>query len=211
MIKYKPLAYIKDINKLPLRIRSLKRGRWAFFKTRLLKETTKKFSSPVYDSVETIVLPGFWNKLSKTYKSNILLRHKYSYVFSTKMKRPANKNRLSSLDTYYLPYYSPKFLLALLSFTVRENQSKFFFIKRSIFVNNLILRDPSILLNKGDVVCLKDKVDIKKNYSKFSFFFNYVSTVEVDAYSQQFILVKSLDEMSEEDFVNLNFENFNYF
>lgn len=212
MKKYKALTKIKDINKLPYRIADFKGSKWNFLKKRLIKEARRKRRRfyKIKNTAEVFKLPGFWNKLSKTYKSKLLLKQKYAFVFETKMNQSFEKNKLVYLSQQFLPYYSPKYLLTLVFFAARKKESKYFLIRKNIFLNDSMLRHPETQLKRGDIINLKDSIDIKTNIKKYTPFLHYLSNVEVDAYSQQIAVLKNLEELSEEDIVNLNFENLNY-
>ncbi len=211
VLKYKQLNKIKDITRIPQRVSKFKRPKWNKLKSILNSKVSKGLSSSIYSSTDTIVTASFWNKLSKSYKEKLYSKRKYFYVFGTKLNDNATKNKLNYLSFSAFPFYSPLFLLSLYGFTASKRHSKYYFLKGQISLNNSNLKNGNLVLKAGDMLLLKETINLSINYDKYNFFPLNMTYVEMDPYSQQTILLKNVSQIGEEDIESVNFENIKFF
>jgi hypothetical protein len=212
--KYKIYNKVDPVSKFPIRILKFKRPKWHKLQDMLLN--TKNLGSELIDI--TAIKNDFkvWNKVRRSYKERLKNYSFLSAIFDNSIRVKKLKTKFSIkvrknilLTYFYKNYYKTCNLLWFANFFASSFESRQKVASRSIFVNDQLAAVNS-LLDKGDIISVVDdtiKIDkILKKYSPTNIFLTHI---EVDYYSQNIILVKDFNNLSEEDFFLLSSDYIN--
>ena len=212
--KYKIYNKVDLVAKFPIRILKFKRPKWHKLQDMLLNR--KNLGSELIDI--TAIKSDFkvWNKVKRAYKDRLKSYSFLSAVFDNsikvkKLKAQSNiKLRKSMfLSYFYENYYKTCSLLWLSNFFASSFESRQKIASRSIFVNNK-LASPNSILNGGDVISVVDNtIKIDKVIKKYNPTISMLTHVEIDYYSQNVVLIKDINNLSEEDFFLLSLDYVN--
>lgn len=203
--KYKTYPRIDVGSKFPKRLLNLKRPKWNQLKNNLKLRLNDEENLNLIDS-DVILGDTFgWNRVSRTYKSRLEF---YSSLFaqfdqSVKIRRLKSYKTLSRFDKYVKHlaegYFKTTTLLWATSFFKTSFEAKQQIDFLNLVVDNKIAHSNK-LLTAGSVVSIKnDDFNLLKNLNKYSENTQIFSFVEVDYYSQELVLLKDVNTLSEDD------------
>jgi len=213
---YKQLKYI-PIDNLPSRILKFKRPCWkivqklntkALIKTRTVRKKVFSNNTTFLNSVKK------WYQLNKKFSVNLLLKRQYYQQFGFALGLKFFKKYIflknskisKSLVSYFLikPKFRLDILLYFLNFFSSISMAQQEIIKKKISVNNTVVF-PNYFLKKGDVITFDRKfinsVQINVKKKVFSF-------LEIDYYTKTIVIIKSLDELTENDICTMDTKYF---
>jgi ribosomal protein S4 len=156
-----------------------------------------------------------WERLQLLYKeslnlkTSIILSHDQAFnlKFYKKNFTKSYKNSIEIISQNLVkPFFSLRLLLYILRFAESSYLSKQMLSCGKVWVNSK-KNFADKILNKGDVILVKDFKGINKINTALTF--NY-SFIEVDYYSGVFTILKSLDEFSFNDLSTLLKENIDF-
>ncbi len=212
--KYKIYNKVDLVSKFPVRILKFKRPKWRRLQELLINQTN--LGSDLIDI--TAVKNDFkvWGKVSRAYKEKLKSYSFLSAIFDNSIKlknlkaQSDIKIRKKAYQRYLFEnYYKVCSLLWFANFFASSFESRQKIASRSILVNNKIAT-PNSLLKNGDIVSVLDNtIDINKTIKKYNPTLSYLTHVEVDYYSQNSVLIKDIQDLSEEDFFLLTLDYVN--
>jgi hypothetical protein len=146
-----------------------------------------------------------WNRISRTYKSRLEF---YSSLFaqfdqSIKIKRLKSYKTLGRFDNYVKHFAEGYFKTTALLWASYFFKSTYE-AKQSVDFSNVVINNglgtSNEMLLSGSVVSVLDKnFELKKNIMKYSENTQMLSFIEVDYYSQELVLIKDVNNISEDD------------
>jgi hypothetical protein len=154
-----------------------------------------------------------WSRSKKFYRDRLKVRclistifggfikkSKFNFLLGFRYKRDIYLNRL------YKNYYKICILLWLSNLCSSPFQAKESLNLGSVLLNGLKVYSDKNLI-KGDVLMLEDKrIFLKSNLFKFTKSCSFLSFLEIDYYSQNIVLIKSLEDLSINDFILISKE-----
>jgi ribosomal protein S4 len=214
--------------KFPLRILKFKNTKWKKVQKILLFKIKKKFKSnkPKKFKSNLSVKVDFkiWEKVKSFYQNG---RKVTNSIFNTLDKSLANsnlkKNLLNSkfsfeiLDIYRQTLLKPEFKLSILLWKLNFFSSSFqasqAISEKKIYINGIPVKTNFSLL-KGDIIHLRAEIykknnDVRKSKIFFSPSDTILSFVELDYYSNAVVIVKNLEELSDQDLYFIKQEFYN--
>jgi ribosomal protein S4 len=213
---YKQLKYT-PIDNLPSRILKFKRPCWKIVQklnTKLLVNTRTARKKVFSNNTAFLNSVKKWYQLDKKFSINLLLKRQYYQQFNftlglnffKKYIFLKNSKISKSLITYFLikPKFRLDILLHFLNFFSSISMAQQEIIKKNIYVNNTSVF-PNFFLKKGDIITFDTKfinnVQIHVKKTIFSF-------LEVDYYTKTIVIIKSLEELTENDISTMNTKYF---
>lgn len=203
--KYKAYSRLDVGSKFPKRLLNLKRPKWGPMKEDLKVMLMDEDNFNLVDS-DVIVGETFgWNRISRTYKSRLEF---YSSLFaqfdqSLKIKRLKSYRTLSRFDNYVKHfaegYFKTTTLLWASYFFKSTYEAKQSIDFSKVIINNGLGKSNELLRSGSVVSVLDENFDLKKNIMKYSENTQILSFLEVDYYSQDLILIKDKESISEDD------------
>jgi ribosomal protein S4 len=202
--KYKSWSKVVSSGFFPLRVLKFKKTKWKKTKKNLLRiKNTNLF----LDHTIKVLKTKSWDRIKSYYKNelrfNLSLKQRYD------CKLPNQKQYLNQklffVQNYLKIEYRLDFLLYTLNFFSSLYEARQYIKNGCILINARVNVSECTLLQKGDVVSVLKKnaylpLIIKKEL-KFSF-------LEIDYYTQTFVIIKSLNNISLQDIIyNFNEKN----
>lgn len=203
--KYKIYSRVQVNSKFPKRLLNLKRPKWNSLKKKLKFVLARKENFKIINPNMILGRTFGWKRLRKTYKSRLEF---YSSLFarfdqSLKIRRLKSYKTLIRFDNYVKHLAEGYFKVTVLLWSTHFFKSSFE-AKQQIDFLNIFLNNEKIQSNKlltaGSVVSIvNDKFVFLENLNKYSDNNQILSFVEIDYYSQNLVLLKSVDEVSDND------------
>ena len=203
--KYKIYNKVDLVSKFPVRLLKFKRPKWHRLQELLLNQNN--LGSELIDITAIKTDFKVWNKVRRAYKERLKSYSFFAAIFDNAIKVKKLKSisdikirKKMYLKYFYENYYKTCSLLWFANFFASSFQSRQKIASRSIFVNDEIAA-PNSILEKGDIVSIVDNlINIDNNIKKYNSTLSVLSHVEIDYYSQNVIIVKDINDLSEEDF-----------
>jgi hypothetical protein len=196
--KYKTWSQINTSNFFPLRILKFKKTKWKKIKKILLR--TKNSCLFLEHSIQ--VLPTkTWDRIKNYYKTELgfklNLKKRYDCkLLSNKKILPHEKSYI--INNFIKTEYRLDLLLYSLNFFASIYQARQSIKNGLVLINNKPSLSENTVLIKGDIVCLLgDKNNLPQMIKKelrFSF-------LEIDYYTQTFIILKNLNAINFQDII----------
>jgi ribosomal protein S4 len=223
---------IQIFEKFPLRILRFKNTKWKKVQKILLSKFSKivkkkpRSSKPKKFKSNLLVKLDFkmWEKVKSFYQNG---RKLTNLIFNTNDKSFANsilkktllnsKSSCEILSVYRQALLKPEFKLSTLLWKLNLFSSSFqasqAISEKKIYINNVPVKINFLLL-KGDVIHLKAEnykknIDVRKANICFSLSDVVFSFVEIDYYSNVIVVVKSLEDLSDQDLLFVKQEFYN--
>lgn len=203
--KYKTYSRIDVSPKFPKRLLNLKRPKW-----NPLKEDLKVILADQenFNLIDSDVLLGEtfgWDRVSRTYKSRLEFYASLSTRFdqSVKIRRLKSYRVASRFDNYVKHlaegYFKTTTLLWSTYFFKSTFEAKQHIDRLGITLNGVKLKSNEFL-SSGDVLSISDNsLKLVNNLNKYSDNDQILSFVELDYYSQSLVVLKDIQNLSEED------------
>ncbi len=208
--KYKQYSKNKELSaNIPSRILRFNRPKWKFFQKKLdqLNKPTNLFVNPLVRKASD----KYWEKSTDYFKDGIQLKRHLmnSYDASVKIsffkKKIKKRNQVKSLLLKFLvkPVYRVDVLLSRLHLFYSTYQTRQFIKYGIILVNNKKI-DINYILKKGDIISFNSKkihkhLEFKSICSKFLNNNSVYSFVEMDLYTNNLIILKDINELTQGD------------
>lgn len=199
--KYK--RWIKIINKnYPTRILKFKKSKWVRYKALVLK-LKPKFTFYKLSNVNINIKN--WERINQTFKNSLLLKISCTEKFGQALKSNTTLKKYSTnIDLLYNLFIKNHYRLDIIIWRLNLSQSVFEsrdLIKRGLVtVNERPIKVFNLCLNKGDIINIDNlKTNSIYNYKKDII----LPFVEVDLYSNNFIITKGSYELSNPDIMCL--------
>jgi len=211
---YKQLKYI-PIDNLPSRIEKFKRPCWKIVQKLNSKVLTRAKKKKIFSN-NTIFLNSVkkWYQLNKKFSTNLLLKRQYyqqfNYALGLKFFKKyiflKNSKVSKSLVAYFLikPKFRLDILLYFLNFFTSISMAQQEVIKKNVYVNNTLVSS-NYFVKKGDIITFDVKFinSIKINAKQ-----NVLSFLEIDYYTKTIVIIKNLEELTENDICTMNTKYF---
>jgi ribosomal protein S4 len=193
-----------NLKKLPLKVLSFHRPKWIKLK-KLFSVFTRK---PRLLNLQ-IIKNSFkvWGRVKKHHKLLVSSRKSLSCIFdgAVRLNKIFSKKKISKLkiiDCFLKLYFRVDILLNLLNLFSTSYQAREFINNNNVLVNKKFVRS-NYFLRRGDLV------EFNKMYLKTTSFKNIVKRfsecvrinnfLEVDYYSESFIVIKDFDSFDKDD------------
>ena len=196
--KYKVWSQISTNNFFPLRILKFKKTKWKKVKKILLR--TKNRCLFLEHSIQ-VLSTRTWDRIKNYHKTELRfklnLQKRYDCKLLSKKKAIFDKKSYI-IDNFIKTEYRLDLLLYNLNFFASIYQARQSIKNGLVLINNKPFLSENTVLVKGDIVCLLDDKNnlpqmIKKEL-RFSF-------LEIDYYTQTFIILKNLNNINYQDIV----------
>ena len=208
--KYKQYSKNKELSvNIPSRISKFNRPKWKFFQKKL-----EQLNKPLSYFVNPLVRKAsdrYWEKSTDYFKDGIQVKRYLvnSYDASTKTsffrKKLEKKKSVKSLLLNFLikPIYRVDMLLSRLHLFYSPYQTRQF-IKYGIILVNDKKVDTNYILKKGDVISFDSKKiqkhlkfkEISNNFLNNSAVYSFI---ELDLYTNNFVILKDINELTQAD------------
>jgi len=204
----KPNNFIVDF---PERITRFKRSKWKFLQKKLLKTSTKKIHR---ETSFTLKAPlHSWDKIKTAYKTGLTFKTAITSSFdnsitSTFLKKAlVNRTTKSTKDllikSLIKPYFRIDILLTSLELFKTSFQARQFINDGNVLLNFKKIKS-NVFVKQGDVISFNTTRSdsflylptFLQNTTKFTKFYSFV---EYDLYTKTIVIVKALNELTEED------------
>ena len=201
------------LKKFPLKLLKFKRPKWNIFKKKNLKgfKLKKKIINETQNFFKIKKNFKFWLK-KKIYKQDAKLTKKItSCLFNNSIKFKNIKKRIKKNKERILfnnnclvrPFYRIDTLLYQLYICKSYYQAKQLVYSKKVFLNNQLLMSPKKFLKCGDIITFKNLdfslFNIKKISNKYSKSNEILSFIELDPYTNSFIIIKNFKSLSMKD------------
>lgn len=203
--KYKTYSRINISSKFPKRLLNLKRPKWNSLKKKIKFILLRRTNYKLVNSDLVLGKTFGWKRLRRTYKSRLEFYSSLSARFdqSFKIRRLKSYKTLVRFDNYVKHLAEGYFKVTVLLWSTYFFKSSFE-AKQQIDFSNIILNNEKAqsnkLLTSGSVVSvINDKFKLRDNLNKYSNNNQIFSFIEVDYYSQSLVLLKNVNEISEND------------
>ncbi len=203
--KYKTYSRIDISPKFPKRLLNLKRPKWNSLKDDLKVILADQENFNLIDSDVLLGETFGWDRVSRTYKSRLEFYASLSTRFdqSVKIRRLKSYKIVSRFDNYVKHlaegYFKVTALLWATYFFKSTFEAKQHIDGLNITLNGTKLRSNEFL-SSGDVLSVLDsKFKLVNNLNKYSDNNQILSFVELDYYSQSAVVLKDIQNLSEED------------
>lgn len=210
--KYKKYSNLRELSPyIPARISRFQRPKWKFFQKKLesVQKVQEYFVNPTVKKASS----KYWEKSTDYFKEEIMLRRFLLNSFDSAIKlsnlkkkvKPSSSKTTKSLLLNYLikPLFRIDILLSRLHFFSSSYQARQFISNGLVKINGKKVK-PNFSLKKGDIVTLN--LLTFQNNLKFSTIFSrflnnnlFYSFVEVDHYTKTLVILKNLDEITDDD------------
>lgn len=182
----------------PLRILKFKKTKWKKIKKVLLKARSKCFFS---DHAVQVVPTKTWDRIKNYYKTqlrfNLSLKKRYDCNLQGGKKGISNEKSYI-INNFIRNEYRLDVLLYTLNFFTSIYQARQSIKNGLVLINNKPSMSENVALIQGDIICLlRDKHNLPqttKKELKFSF-------LEIDYYTQTFIILKNLNTINYQDII----------
>lgn len=196
--KYKVWSQISTNNFFPLRILKFKKTKWKKVKKILLR--TKNRCLFLEHSIQ-VLSTRTWDRIKNYHKTELRfklnLQKRYDCKLLSKKKAILDKKSYI-IDNFIKTEYRLDLLLYNLNFFASIYQARQSIKNGLVLINNKPFLSENTVLAKGDIVCLLgDKNNLPQMIKKelrFSF-------LEIDYYTQTFIILKNLNNINYQDIV----------
>lgn len=204
----KPNNFIVDF---PERITRFKRSKWKFLQKKLLKTATKKIHR---ETSLTLKAPlHSWDKIKTAYKTGLTFKTAITSSFdnsinSTFLKKALfNRTTKSTKDllikSLIKPYFRIDILLTSLELFNTSFHARQFINDGNVLVNFKKIKS-NVFVKQGDVISFNTTRSdaflyvptFLQNTTKYTKFYSFV---EYDLYTKTIVIVKALNELTEED------------
>lgn len=204
----KPNTFIFDF---PERINRFKRSKWKLLQKKILKNSTKKVRRETSFMLKAPL--HSWEKIKTAYKTGLTFKTAIISSFDNSITSPFLKkavlsktNRLTKdllIHSLIKPYFRMDILLTSLEFFKTSFHARQFINEGKVLLNFKKVKS-NVFVKKGDVIVFDLKgVDtflylntFLKNQTKFTKFYSFV---EYDLYTKTIVIVKNLNELTDED------------
>lgn len=210
LAKFKLLSKLNRVShKVPLRILKFKRPKWL----RAQKNLTSYIQRPnTFLNVEIIKNPlKKWDKIRGYFKKKVLAKLLISHIYDNSVNVNSIYNKAKSLKSrtdlirHYLiaPLFRIDLILYNLNFFSSSAHTQQFLNAGVVRVNGCSI-SKNRYLKRGDLVtfdtsrCLVKNLSM--NFNKHLLNISHLPFVEFDFYSKSLIVLKNIDELSNEDF-----------
>lgn len=202
--KYKLYRKVDAIIKFPIRILKFKRPKW--------NKLRYSIDNKIYRDTRIVDIGAvknefrFWKKVKRAFKEKLKAYSLLKIVFDNsinlkKLKKLSScKQRKSNLiKQFFQEYYKICGLL-----WVSSCYSSNFEARQKINSNLVLINGEKAFstntLKRGDIIDIKDlRFNISNNFNKYNLTSQVLSYIEIDYYSQTIIVLKNIDELSNED------------
>jgi len=203
--KYKTYPRIDISPKFPKRLLNLKRPKWNSLKDDLKVILADQENFNLIDSDVVLGETFGWDRVSRTYKSRLEFYTSLSTRFdqSIKIRRLKSYKIVSRFDNYVKHlaegFFKTTALLWSTYFFKSTFEAKQHIDGLGIILNGVKLK-ANESLSSGDVLSvLDDSFKLSNNLNKYSDNNQILSFVELDYYSQSAVVLKDIQNLSEED------------
>jgi ribosomal protein S4 len=195
------------LKKYPLKILTFKRPKWNIFKKKDLKKNTNTTQN--YSKIKGNCT--FWLKKKNFFKYGKEIKDIVSCLFSNSIKhkniekQAINKKERTLFLTSCLikPILRIDILLYFLNVCRSAKQAKQLIYSKKVLVNNEVLSCYKKFLNLGDIITFNDLnidlIETKKVSIKYAQLNTIFSFIEIDYYTNSFVIVKNLNGLSFKD------------
>ncbi len=162
----------------------------------------------IFFKYDRVVCKNFrWVSNSKNFRNILNLRNRvYQYfdgVFSNKYFKKQFQNKSDYLDLLRYSFIKPEFRLDIilwrLHFFSSPYSARVAIIKQQVLVNNCVVNF-SYFLNQGDVVSLTNLINLKTLKNLKFFKFSLQPFIEIDYYTNSFIILQDYRYFNIESF-----------
>lgn len=190
------------------KLQNFKRSKWVTYKKIIKKNLIRK--NFINFSLSFLKLK-MWEKRKHFFRKHLRIKRILSQHtdYSSCFKSIKNNLDYNSLNYYNLNYLKQTFLklefrldilINRLNFFSSISESKFFITTYGILINDVLIKNTNYFCKKGDIIHF-NKIDINNNailskQLKLAVFYTFI---EIDYYTNTFVVVKNLDELSLED------------
>lgn len=203
--KYKTYSRIDVSPKFPTRLLNLKRPKWNSLKDDLKVILADQENFNLIDSDVVLGETFGWDRVSRTYKSRLEFYASLSARFdqSVRVRRLKSYKIVSRFD-HYVKHLAEGFFRATALLWAASFFKSTFEVKQHIDSLGIVLNGKSLKTNEflesGDVISVVDNTfSLSSNLAKYSDNNQVLSFVEVDYYSQSAVVLKDVNNISEED------------
>lgn len=190
----------------PNKILQFKRTKWANLKKNIKKNLKRRFFfNYKLNSAKTLR----WDKKKSLYKNRLLIRRRFNQNLDSVLNKKflINKNKSQKMNMLYNSFFNHsilKFEFALCVFLFKLNfYTSIYKAKNEILNGNVLVNgrhaDYKYFLKMGDVIFLKQIPNYSKNIKETTKMSIYASFIEADFYTNSFVVVKSLKDLSISD------------
>jgi ribosomal protein S4 len=221
---------VQIFEKFPLRVLKFKNTKWKRVQKVLLSKLSKivkkksKSSKPKKFKNNLSVKVDFkiWEKVKSFYQNgrkvtNSIFNTVDKSLSTSNLKKTLLNSNCETLDVYRQTLLKPEFKLSILLWKLNLFSSSFqasqAISEKKILINDAPVKTNFLLL-KGDIIRLrtesyKKNTDVRKSKIHFSPSDIVSSFVEIDYYSSVIVIVKNLEDLSDQDlhFVKQEFYN----
>lgn len=186
-----------------LKLLKFKHGKWLKNRKHLLQDSKKKTKKRFFKNFLIVPIFKRWLKGNKIYKDSLFLKRSFNRLFNYRFSVPYLKKNLYCKNAIRAFLIKPIFKIEILLWklkiykSVREAQKNI--IKNIISINNKTKFKSFYYLKKGDII---DFSCVNLGFIKRSFIQNqelFFPFCEIDFYSGTIIIVKDLNELTEQD------------
>lgn len=196
--KYKNWSKINNFDYFPSRISKFKKIKWKQIKSTFFSKLNR-YSFGNYKFIH--VQNKGWGRVKNYHKEKIhynnLLKHYYGYPVKVSKNSANIKNYL--LDNFIKLNFKIDSLLHTLCLSSSLYESRELIRRRLVIVNGFAVKSQNIILKKGDIVFIENINRNIRNFSELDKRELKFSFVEIDYYTQSFILLKNKDDITLED------------
>lgn len=202
--KYKIYSKTKSIVSLcSNRILKFKRTKWKFLKQLITKNILeRKF---FINSLSLENKEAFWVRSEKFFSNTLSTKRMFYQLYDSSIRIPSRKlfsknvTALNFLEKYLIRYeYRLDVLLFKLGYYTTLHESKFYISQKHVKVNDLYIQS-NVILKKNDIVYLSKYENHLDSIARNLSISYYLPYVEVDYYTNTFIVTKSINELTIED------------
>jgi len=210
--RYKTFAKPNNfIVEFPDRLTRFKRSKWKLLQKKLLKNSTKKIQR---ETSFTLKSPLYsWEKIKTAYKTGLMFKTAIMSSFDNSItsaflkKAFSNKINKSTKDllikSVIKPYFRIDILLTSMELFQTSFQARQFINDGNVLLNFKRIKS-NVFVQKGDVITFTTTRSDSflyspafiQNTTKFTKFYSFV---EYDLYTKTIVIIKNLNELTEED------------
>jgi len=210
--RYKTFAKPNNfIVEFPERLTRFKRSKWKFLQKKLLKNPIKKVRR---ETSFTLKAPLYsWDKIKTAYKTGLMFKTAIMSSFDNSISSPFLKKALFNRTTkstkdlliksVIKPYFRIDILLTSMELFQTSFQARQFINEGKVLLNFTTIKS-NVFVQKGDVISFKtNRSDsflylpgFTQNTTKFTKFYSFI---EYDLYTKTIVVIKNLNELTEED------------
>ena len=207
--------FSKPFERFPLRILKFKATKWKKVQKQLDGALKKRRATKFVNTASIKAFYKKWEKIDTYYKEGNQLKNNIFNFFDksisvSELKRNLRNSTLSSTNRgmYLYALLKPEFridiLLWRLNFFQSSYQARQAINEKKVYVNGKTLKG-NFVLSKGDMISFGDKyniefLNVRERKKRFLSTHILLTFLEVDHYSNNIIIVKDLEDLTNDDF-----------